>query len=121
MTTGFAEWRDSNAQGGSQPHDRQPDQRVPVIDEERALIGVLTEFDLIRAIHAGKSLDAVRVDEIMTSDAVIVGPEDTMDEVIEVVEQHRVLRVLVVRDGELLGIISRGDIFRAVLASTTGG
>ena len=89
----------------------------PVIDDERTLVGVLTEFDIIRAIHAGRSLDETLVDEIMTRDVITVDPEDSVDDVMEILEQKRIIRVPVVRDGELLGIVSRGDVLRAALAA----
>jgi CBS domain-containing protein len=88
----------------------------PVVDENRVLIGRLTEFDLIRAVHAGLSIEATLVREIISRDVITVDPDDTMDAIMAILEQHRIIRVPVVRDGELLGIVSHGDILRAALA-----
>ena len=52
----------------------------------------------------------------MTSELVTVGEDATAEEISRLMEQHNIRRVPVVRDGKLVGIVSRADLLRAVLA-----
>jgi CBS domain-containing protein len=88
---------------------------VPIADRESELVGIVTELDLIRALRAGKSLDATDVDEIMTSNVFAVDVETSMEEIMEILDTERILRVPVTRSGKLVGIVSRPDLLRAAL------
>ena len=88
---------------------------LPVTDLDNALVGIITEFDLIGAVRAGKDLDAVQVDELMTRDVIAIDSDATVDAVIEVLQRERIIRLPVVSDGVLVGIVSRGDVLKAAL------
>jgi CBS domain-containing protein len=114
---------------------------LPVVDEAGNLIGVLSEADLIHRVEIGTEKrrpwwqEAVtgastlaeefakshgkRVEEIMTSGAISV-PEDTpLSEIATLFERKRIKRVPVVKDGKLVGIVSRSNLIQA-LASAVG-
>jgi CBS domain-containing protein len=78
---------------------------IPVVDEHNHLIGVVSEFDVL-------AKDGETVGDIMTQNAITVG-EDTEPETIArmLIEQH-IRRLPVVREGEVVGIISRSDLIR---------
>ncbi len=88
---------------------------LPVVDSEKSLIGIVTEFDLVRALRADRDLAATSVDELMTRDVISVEADTPLDDVMEILERERILRVPVVSEGNLVGVLSRGDILEAAL------
>ncbi|MCH8848583.1 MAG: CBS domain-containing protein [Chloroflexi bacterium] len=88
---------------------------LPVVDSEKSLIGIVTEFDLVRALRADTDLAATSVDELMTRDVITVEADTPVDEVMAILERERILRVPVVSDGNLIGVVSRSDILEAAL------
>ena len=108
---------------------------LPVVDGKAELIGILTEGDLLRRSELSTEgqrsrwLDLLmtgrlasdyvrtntrRVSEIMTRDVVSVAEDTPLTEVVRLMERHRIKRVPVVRDGALIGIVSRADLLRAI-------
>jgi len=89
---------------------------VPVVaDADGSLVGVVTELDLIRALRCGKSLDTTPVSEIMTSNVITVDVEADVDEIAEILDTERILRVPVTKHGRVVGIVSRPDLLRAAV------
>ena len=88
---------------------------LPVVDSEKSLIGIVTEFDLVRALRADTDLATTSVDELMTRDVISVEADTPVDEVMEILERERILRVPVIADGNLIGVVSRSDILEAAL------
>jgi CBS domain-containing protein len=86
---------------------------VPIANADGSLVGIVTELDLIRALRSGKSLEATPVCEIMTSNVLSVDVETSMEEIMEVLDTERILRVPVTRGGKVVGIVSRPDLLRA--------
>jgi CBS domain-containing protein len=109
---------------------------LPVVDGKAGLVGILTEGDLLRRSEIGTAgqrsrwLDLLtmtgrlasdyvrthtrRVSEIMTSDVVSVAEDTPLTEVVHLMERHRIKRVPVLRDGALVGIVSRADLLHAL-------
>jgi CBS domain-containing protein len=78
---------------------------LPVVDEAGIPIGMVSEFDIIsKRGHA--------VAEIMTRGVISVGDETSADQVVALMGVHGIRRVPVVRDGRLVGIVSRSDLLR---------
>ena len=90
----------------------------PVTNADNAVVGIVTELDLIKALRAGKDLSTTLVDELMTLDVISVDAETSVEQVMEILEMQRIIRVPVVSGGELVGIVSRGDVLRAALGSS---
>jgi len=78
---------------------------MPVVDAEGKLVGVITEFDII-------AKDGATVADIMTTDVVTVSEETDAETVAQILTSQRVRRVPVVRDGAVVGIVSRSDLVR---------
>jgi CBS domain-containing protein len=81
------------------------------------LHGIVSERDYARkVILQGRSSKDTRVEEIMTRDLVTVSPENTVDECMRIVTDHRIRHLPVLGRGELVGIVSIGDLVRTVIA-----
>ena len=87
----------------------------PITDDDEALVGVVTELDVIKALMDDRSLETTLAEDVMTREVITVGVDDTIDEIMRLLHAERIIRVPVVRDGVMVGLISRGDILRASL------
>jgi CBS domain-containing protein len=88
-----------------------------VLSENR-LAGIVTERDYARkVILLGRSSKETRVQEIMTPSPITVTPQDTVDECMRIVLERRIRHLPVLDAGELCGIISIGDLIRAIVSS----
>jgi CBS domain-containing protein len=86
---------------------------MPVAERDGTLLGVITEFDVIRAIRRGQSPERINVEEIMTDEVISVDVEESTDKVITLMDTAHIVRVPVTEDGKLVGVIARPDILRA--------
>ncbi len=90
---------------------------VPVIEPGNHLVGIVTEFDVLKALVVGKDLHALKAEDIMTSHPVTVEETATAEMVINQMIEHQIIRIPVVRDGRLLGMISRMDLMNQLIDS----
>jgi CBS domain-containing protein len=86
---------------------------MPVAERGGKMVGMVTEFDVIKAIRAGKRVESTPADEIMTDKVISVETDATVDEVMRIMETAHVIRVPVTNKGKLVGVIARPDILRA--------
>lgn len=86
---------------------------LPVTDKDGQVIGVVTEFDILKVLRKGKVGLAAVAEEIMTREPICLEADQTVDEAIELMTRHHIMRIPVIRDGKLVGIVSRADILRA--------
>jgi CBS domain-containing protein len=89
---------------------------VLVLDAESSVIGIVSERDLVRAFasHGSAALE-FEARNIMTRDVVTCDPDDSIDHVMEQMTRGRFRHLPVVRRGELLGLVSIGDVVKARL------
>ena len=81
--------------------------RALVVTEGDALAGILTEHDYARGVELkGRTARETRVREIMTSDVMTVGPEDSVVQCNLLMHRHRIHHLPVVGDGRVLGMVS---------------
>lgn len=103
---------------------------LPVVDEGRRVIGLLSEQELMRHLvsnyllggpagTAGTPAGAARrsVRDVMTRQVLCVAPEQPLAEAASIMINKDVDRVPVVREGELVGFLTRGDIVRKLIGS----
>jgi predicted transcriptional regulator len=88
---------------------------LPITDRDGGVIGIVTELDIVRVLRAGKPLEKTTAEQIMTRDVATVDVSATVEEVMEIIDTRKVVRVPVTEDGKLVGVISRPDVLRAYL------
>jgi len=81
------------------------------------LVGIVSERDYARkVILQGRSSKDTQVHQIMTSSLVTMASDDTVDECMRVMTQHRIRHLPVLDNGKLAGIVSIGDLVNAVIS-----
>ena len=88
---------------------------MPVADPDGRVVGVITEADIIRALLEGKRLENLTAGEVMTGPAVTVDAKTPIEQVMKSLQEHRIVRVPVIAEGKLVGIIARRDLIRALI------
>ena len=89
---------------------------ILVIGENEAIIGILSERDIVRALVAGSHALEDRVRDHMTELVVTCSPDTSVAEVMDLMTRGRFRHVPVVSEGELVGIVSIGDVVKHRLA-----
>lgn len=89
---------------------------VLVLDAESSVVGIVSERDLVRAFasHGAKAME-LEARQVMTRDVITCDPDDSIDQVMESMTRGRFRHLPVVRHGELLGLVSIGDVVKARL------
>lgn len=90
-----------------------------VLGDDGLPAGILTERDVMRqfAKH-GADLGGLRVGDVMSAPVRTVGPDATVDSVMQLMTRHRFRHVPIVHDGKLVGIVSIGDVVKTRLEET---
>lgn len=109
---------------------------VPVVDGNGRILGIVSEGDLINRadtatahrkswwLNALASNEALaleytkthsrRVSDVMTRDVITAPPEMSVSEIAALLEKHRIKRVPIVKDGKLIGIVSRANLLQGL-------
>jgi CBS-domain-containing membrane protein len=107
---------------------------LPVVDAEGHVVGVISDGDLIlrqrrpkarpwwclffensgRLIREYKKTAGLTVGEVMTRPAVVISPVFEIETAAAILDNRQIRRLPVVRDGYLVGVVSRGDLIRAL-------
>jgi CBS domain-containing protein len=110
---------------------------LPVVDATGAVVGIITEGDLLRRAETGSAphhprwlelllgpgrlakeythAHARKVGEAMTADVVSVDTRTDVTEIVQLINKRRIKRVPVIDGGKLVGIISRANLVRALV------
>ena len=83
---------------------------LPVVEEDRTLIGLVSEYDLLQAMIDGRDLRKIMAVEIMSSKPVTATEDMKLDDVANLFQDRYLTRVPVVRNGKLVGILARRDL-----------
>jgi CBS domain-containing protein len=100
---------------------------MPVIDDHGAMVGILSEADLIRGIAAQTEPSKVIADakvrqvaEIMTKDVVTAAEETSLSDLASLMLSRNIKRVPILRGDSLVGVVSRVDILQALVSVGEG-
>ena len=91
---------------------------VPVVDDNGAVIGIVTAIDILKAIrkNGNRKLNAMVAKDIMTPSPSVVNEDTPIDDIIDIMIQKEIVLVPVVEDGnKLVGVVARLDIIREKL------
>lgn len=107
---------------------------LPVVDKENKVIGIITQADILSMVGVGREhtfKDLLKymlgeplherkvgdhVGDIMTSPALTIRPDASVAEAVRIMDEKRIRRLTVVNEtGELIGILTRADILKAVI------
>jgi CBS domain-containing protein len=113
---------------------------VPVVDDQGKLVGIISEGDLMHRSEAGTERQrswwllgwtgdetlaaeyvkahARKVADVMTRNVITATPETPLHEIAALLERNSIKRVPIVKDGQLVGVVSRANLIQAV-ASTS--
>jgi CBS domain-containing protein len=109
---------------------------VPVVDDHGKLVGIVSEGDLLHRAEAGTQRQrpwwllaltddralaadyvkahAHKVSDVMTTEVITAAPETPLHEIASLLEKYSIKRVPIVRDGQIVGIVSRANLIQAV-------
>jgi len=88
---------------------------VPVIEPGNHLVGIVTEFDVLKTLVEGKDLHMLKAEDVMTPNPVTVEETATAEAIVKQMIKHQIIRIPVTRDGKLLGMISRTDLLNHLI------
>ncbi len=80
-----------------------------VSEDGETATGIVSERDVVRRLRDGDNLLEAAVSSIMTTDIHVCDPDDSLERLMQVMTEHRIRHVPVVRNGKLAGIVSIGD------------
>ena len=86
---------------------------VVVLNDAGALIGIVSERDVVRQLNQREDLLSQPVKELMTAKVITCVPQDDLMSAASVMTERRFRHLPVVEQGKLLGIISIGDVLKA--------
>ena len=111
---------------------------LPVVDAGGNLVGIVTEGDFLRRGEIGterrrpKWLEFLlgpgrlaseyvhatgrKVEDVMTGDPATVAEDDSLETVVELMERKRIKRLPVMRNGKMVGIVSRANLMHALVS-----
>lgn len=88
---------------------------VVVVGADGRPLGLLTDRDLcVRVVAEHREAGSTPAAAVMTQPAVGVSPDAPLEEILSVMSEHAIRRVVVVRDGELAGLVSLDDVLVAL-------
>jgi CBS domain-containing protein len=83
---------------------------LPITDEEK-VVGMITDRDITTAVVAeGADPETTSVGDVSSGDPVSVGPDEDLEDALQLMARHQVRRLPVVEDDRLVGIVAQADI-----------
>jgi CBS domain-containing protein len=88
-----------------------------LVYKDEKVAGIISERDYARKVALkGKSAEATEVSEIMTPEVLCMSPDNSIEECMALMTNKKVRHLPVVEDGEIVGLISIGDVVNAIIS-----
>ncbi len=104
---------------------REKVHRLPVLDKDKKLVGIISEKDILYASPSPVSslsihemaylLSQLTVKKLMTRDVVTIKKDTTVEEAARLMVDQDLSSLPVIEDGKLIGIVSKSDLFKILL------
>ncbi len=96
--------------------------RLPVLDNKKRPVGIITEKDFVRAIYTlrGKPVDKILVKDFMSKNLITVKKTDTIYDCANLMRSHKISSILVLSNGNLAGIVTKTDLASVFLTQSVG-
>jgi CBS domain-containing protein len=89
---------------------------MPVLNEEnKTVIGILSERDLARHIYRDEFKSDLLVNEIMTKNIISCNLNNSVTELMEIISSHKIRHIPIMEEKKLLGIVSIGDVVNHII------
>jgi CBS domain-containing protein len=83
---------------------------LPVVKEDKTLVGLVSEYDLLQAMIEGRDLRKITAADIMTGKVLTVTAETSLVDLANLFQDRYVTRIPVVKDNKLVGLVARRDL-----------
>jgi CBS domain-containing protein len=94
---------------------------MPICGDDDRLKGMLTDRDIVvKVLAQGKDPSSTKVSELAEGKPVTIGADDSIEEALRTMSEHKVRRLPVIDGHDLVGIISQADIARNLDDEKTG-
>jgi len=89
------------------------DPGLPVVNEQMEIVGVVTEYDILRALKEGMSLDDIVAEKIMSSTPITADADTPAKTLMEMMLENNLTIIPIIDKNRFLGIVSRYEILNA--------
>ena len=87
-----------------------------MLDDNGIAVGIIAARDvLMETLKSCEEIKSTKVKDIMTKEIIVASPEDSIEEVEKLMTVNRIRHVPIVKEGEIAGLISIGDVVKAQL------
>lgn len=95
---------------------------VPITGKRKVLVGIVSEFDILKAVMAGRDFKTLKAKDIMTPEVITVRDDTPAEKVVSILQEKHLIRVPVVDENNVLtGIVARRDVLLGFLKSLESG
>lgn len=91
---------------------------LPVVDDDMNLVGIVSEDDLVEVILDKRDENNLKAGDMMTKNPISVEEDTSITDVIKILKGHKLIRVPVVKESRLVGILTRRDVLFCYLQAT---
>jgi len=86
---------------------------MPVVEKGK-LVGIICQSDVLRGLKSGGNVQQITVKDVMVHDVITAPPTESVVEIARLMIEKQINRVPIVENDVIVGIVTRGDIIKAV-------
>lgn len=88
---------------------------MPITDDEGRVVGVVTEFDILKAAEEGRELVKTTAEEVMSTEVVTADVDTPVSEIMKIMTDKNIIRLPITDKERLVGVISRCDVLKTLI------